>query len=300
MKLRSTLPFVIGAGVNGKGRSRGRLAFSLAAVLILAIAFFGTLLIFFPEQPLRDRIERTLSRQSGEEVTIGGLALIPPVGLRLTNIGWQPGNPDWPAVTVDTVRISPLWTTIVSGDSGAAIQATASPGTLEGRVTQNGNLEAAFAGIVLHSLFPADFNYLPEGIGGGHIKGSRMLLPDKRQAAFDLVIDQLAVNGLESLGASSGRLALGRMSVRGEVRGQTLDIQELRNSAGDVQVDGKAVLLLGSSPRLSRITARIDITPGPNLDPMLRDLLPLSGIKPDSQGTYRFRIGGTLAQPVLR
>jgi hypothetical protein len=88
--------------------------------------------------------------------------------------------------------------------------------------------------------------------------------------------------------------------IRGELRGQTLDIQELRNSGGDLQLAGNAVLLLGSSPQLSRMTARIDITPGPQLDPMLRDLLPLSGIKPDKQGAYRFRIGGSLEHPVLR
>jgi type II secretion system protein N len=300
MNVRMKLPTFISAGGNGKARFRARLVFSLAAAFILLFAFLVSFIMFFPEQPLRECLERTAWQQSGGKVTIDSLSLAPPLGLRLTKIGWQPIDPKWPPITIDSARISPLWTTLLKGDPGVAVQAALSSGTLKSRMTKDGSFEATLAGIVLRPLLPRGFAYLPEGTIEGSIQGTQMLLPEKRHATFDLTINRFGVGGLKSLGVSNDRLSLGQVNIRGELRGKTLDIKELHNIDGDLGVDGKATLLLGGTPHLCRITANIGITPGPHLDPTLRGLLPLSGVKPDKQGTYRFRIGGSLDHPVLR
>lgn len=299
MNLQTKISAFTAAGGNGKARFRGRLLFVLAAVSILLLAFVITFIVCFPVQPLRARLERMAWRDGGQKVTIGGLSFAAPLGLRFTRIGWQPPDPKWPMITVASAHLSPLWTTLFTGDPGVALQAGLSSGTLRGRLTKDGNFEATLAGIVLRPLLPTGFAHLSGGIVSGRIQGTQMLLPGSRRVTFELAIKHLSVGGFKSLGASRDRLSLGRMSLSGELRGNTLDIKDVSSSNGDLRLKGKAVVLLGNSLAQCRVTANIKLTPGPGLDLTLRGLLPLTGAKPDRQGAYRFRIGGSLARPVL-
>jgi type II secretion system protein N len=238
-------------------------------------------------------------RHSGEKVSIGGLT-VTPLGLQITDLSWQPPAPGWPAVKISSMRLSPLWTSLFSANQGLTFKASLPTGVMSGQVMKDGSLQASLSKVSLAPFFPADFSYRPHGLVAGRLTASGRFLGDDGSAEFDLNIDEAAVRGLEGLGVSSGQLSLGRLTVRGELQGATLKVDEVRIQEGDVQAQGRLTILLNDSPRLSRIAGQLDLAPASTLDPFLRDLLQLSGVQADRQGNFRFRISGSLESPVVR
>ncbi|NIQ97370.1 MAG: hypothetical protein GWN87_26740, partial [Desulfuromonadales bacterium] len=64
--------------------------------------------------------------------------------------------------------------------------------------------------------------------------------------------------------------------------------------------EGRGNLLIGAKPARSRLNLQVDLLPGEGFEPMLHDLISLSGTKAAPDGSYRFRLSGSLARPVLR
>ncbi|MDO3379660.1 type II secretion system protein GspN [Geoalkalibacter halelectricus] len=283
-----------------KSDLRRQLALHLGALGLFLIAFILTLLVWFPDQVLRNRAEQLIFEQSGARISIGDLSLAPPLRLTLRNVAWKPEMQDWPEVRIPVIRVAPLWGTVFGGNPGAGIAAGLQVGSLQGQMFKDGNLEAVLAGIGIAPFLPADFAYPIQGVLSGNLKASGDLAGMRGQATFQLQLDRGGVSGLEALGATEGRLSLGTVTLRGELQGRNLRIEELRAADGDLLVEGRGTLLLAETPQASRITAQIELTPAPSLDPNLADLLLLTGVTPDRNGTYRLRLSGSLANPVLR
>lgn len=272
----------------------------LSAVALLVAAFLVTLMVLFPEQALRDRAERIILQQAGIRLEIGELGLTPPLTLTLRHVRWQHDMRDWPAVNFSVVRMSPRWSTLLSGNPAAQWSATLPVGSVQGQMAKDGSVQANIKGVALTPFLPESFPYPVLGSLNGTLEASGDLQGDSGQASFDFTMDQAALSGLEPLGAAQGRLNLGRINVRGALQGRNLRIEDLRAVEGDLQIEGKGTLLLGNTPQASRITAQIDLSPTATLDANLADLLLFTGVSPDRNGNYRLRLSGSLAAPTIR
>ncbi len=286
---------------GGQGKNLSRLlTLHGGAVALFLLACVITFLSLFPGQAVRDRAEHLILQQTGVAIDIGQLSLAPLATLNLRDVRWQPDLQDWPALTLTTLELSPRWSSLFGGNPGASVSAAIASGAIDGYVLRDGSLAARLSQIGVTPFFPPSFPYLPQGTVNGTIEATGPVLSDNGRANFQLQLNQAAVSGLEALGVKDGRLSLGDILVEGVFQGRNLKVENLRNEGGDVQIAGKATIFVANTPQLSRITAQIEVTPGPGLAPGLRDLLTLSGVKPDRSGTFRFRIAGNLARPTLR
>jgi type II secretion system protein N len=288
-----------GRSAKKSGLSR-HLALHLGAVALLVVVFIVTLIVLFPGQALRDRAELVIYQQAGVRLDIGDLSIAPPLTLTLRNVRWQHDMVDWPPVNIPVARISPRWSSLFGANPGAQWSASLPVGSVQGHIFKDGTLNARLTGVGLAPFLPESFAYPIRGTLDGTIEASGDLMGDSGQAAFEFHMQQAAVAGLEGLGAAEGQFSLGRVILRGALQGRNLRVEELRAADGDLQVEGRGTLLIGNTPQGSRITAQIDLTPAPTLDPNLADLLLLTGVSPDRNGNYRLRLSGSLAAPVLR
>lgn len=277
-----------------------QLLLHLSALCLLLVAFIVTLIVLFPAHALRDRAEQLIYAQSGLRVDIGSLSVSPPLTLVLKDLRWQSDLKSWPAVRIAVLRISPIWSGLLGKNPGVHLNAAFPVGSLQGQANRDGSLRFDLKGVGLAPFLPESFPYPIQGTLTGTLESVGELLANAGQASFQLRLDGGAFTGLEGIGATNGRLALGQVALRGELQGRNLRIEELRASDGDLLVDGKGTMLLGTDPQSSRITAQVELTPAPSLDPNLADLLLLTGVSPDRTGVYRLRLSGSLAAPVLR
>ncbi|WP_305045659.1 type II secretion system protein GspN [Geoalkalibacter sp.] len=283
-----------------KGHLGSRLLLHLSALGLLLIAFVLTLILLFPVQALRDRVEQMIFTQSGVRVDIGGLSVTPPLTLTLRDLRWQPELRNWPPVQVAALRLSPVWSGLFSANPGVHFNAAFAVGSIQGQASRDGSLKAAIKGVGIAPFLPEAFPYPVQGTLSGNFESLGELLANSGQASVQLRLEGGALTGLESLGAANGRLSLGQVDLRADLQGRNLRIEELRATEGDLRVDGKGTLLLGADAPSSRLTAQIELTPAPSLDPNLADLLLLTGVNPDPTGIYRLRLSGSLAAPVVR
>ncbi|AJF06368.1 type II secretion system protein GspN [Geoalkalibacter subterraneus] len=283
-----------------KPKDKNTLGLHLGAFLLLIVAFFAALLAFFPTEALRVRAEQMIQRETGESVSIGRLSLRPLLSLQLSDIIWSPAADPWPPVNIPQVKLSPRWGALMTAQSGVNFTAQLADGSIEGFFITGADTKTEIIGASIAPYFPGEMDYKAQGVLSGTFSSDGDPSAESTESVFDLQLEQAAVTGLERLGISRDRLSLGTVRIEGKLQGRNLKIENLSAAGGEIQVDGKATILVATTPQQSRINAQIALTPGPDLDPGLRDLLTLSGVTPDRNGTFNLRLSGSLAQPSLR
>jgi type II secretion system protein N len=283
-----------------KPKDKNTLRLHLGAFFLLVTAFIAALLSFFPTEALRLRAEQMIRRQTGESVSIGQLSLRPLLSLQLADVKWSPAAEPWPPVNIPQVKLSPRWSALVTAQPGLNFTTHLSDGSIEGSFIAGADTQAEIISASIAPYFPGEMDYKAQGILSGTFSSDGDPSAESTESVFDLQLEQAAVTGLERLGISRDRLSLGTIRIQGKLQGRNLKIENLSAAGGELQIDGKATILVATTPQQSRINAQIAMTPGSNLDPGLRDLLTLSGVTPDRNGTFNFRLSGSLAQPNLR
>lgn len=283
-----------------KPKEKSSLFLHLGAIALLLVAFFAAFLTLFPSDALRARAEHMIRQQTGETVSIGKLSLRPLLSLRSSDVSWSPALEPWPNITIPEMRLSPRWSALFTASPGLNFKTQLIDGRLDGFYVHNTELFAEIEDASITPYFPESLGYLPHGTLNGSLTSDGDPALDSTESRFDMRLDQAAVTGLERLGTEQDRLNLGTIRLQGTMQGRNLKIEDLSAAGGDLQVDGKATILVAKTPQQSRINAQIAVTPSTNLDSGLRDLLTLSGVTPDRNGTFNFRLSGSLAQPALR
>jgi type II secretion system protein N len=284
----------------GKGRRWGTV---LLALVVLLLFFALGFRLFFPVDALRQRLEGEMSRRSGAQIEMQRLSLGLPLSLELQKIRIENRRPPLPAFDVDSVELTPGWLSLVSGDPGVEVRAELYDGELLLSLARSGHFALDLDALRLDRLPAVPLLETPVRLSGalsGQAQASEPPLRNRADTTIELRIDNAAVTGLEPLGVASGKLALGNVQAKGKLQGRRLNIETLKAVGGDLGLDGEGNLLIGSDSARTRLNLQITLRPGTGLDPMLRDLLSLSGAKPASDGSYRFRLGGSLARPVMR
>ncbi len=283
-----------------KPKDKSSLLLHLGAFFLLLIAFSAALLSFFPTEALRARAEQMIQHQSGEAISIGRLSLRPLLSLQLTDISWSPADTPWPPVNIPQVKLSPRWSALVTAQPGLNFSTRLLDGTIEGFYITGAETRAEIISASIAPYFPGEMNYRGQGVLSGTFSADGDPSAESTESIFDMQLEQAAVTGLERLGLSRDRLSLGTVRIQGSLQGRNLKIENVSAVGGEIQIGGKATILVAKTPQQSRINAQIALTPGPDLDPGLRDLLTLSGVTPDRNGTFNLRLSGSLAHPSLR
>ena len=114
-----------------------------------------------------------------------------------------------------------------------------------------------------------------------------------------LQLSSLRLSGLDAFGVTDG-LNLGKLNCKGVLQGRNLQFEPLTVGGGVLELTGKGTIIIGATPRESRIASSMQLRPAESLPEMFRELLTLSGKKPDPQGWYNFRVNGRLDAPTFR
>ncbi len=297
----SNLSVKEGLGRSFISKRLGRFLLPLSLLLFFLFCFVGTVLVLFPNAALRDRVESLIQQQTGLHIAIEDLSLSPFLKLEARGIAWQPAVKDWPPVVVARFSLSPLWTTLFGSNPAGRFNATVAKGTAEGRCAKDGSYTVVLAGVHLGSIIAANSHFPLTGIIAGNITADRPADLDSGNVSFKLVADDLKVGGLVGLGLAANQLSLGRLRLRGKIKGQTFDLQDLQNEGGELSLAGHGIILISKLPERCRLNLQIKMRLGAKLSsPVLKQLLQLSRHKPGADGTYSFRLAGTLARPILR
>ncbi|OGR34165.1 MAG: type II secretion system protein GspN [Desulfuromonadales bacterium GWD2_61_12] len=279
---------------------RTRLIFMAASALCLGCGLLLGFYLAFPEESLRLRLEQVVSRRTGLHLTIGALHPLFPPALEATNLRLVlPGSAAAPPLTLERLRLRPLWTSLASSNPGSAFAAEFLGGSVDGSWLRRGEVTLAGRGHKLLLPLPRT----PSLVFSGSVRevtfaGAFPPQPGS-ETLLQLTIDDCAINGLHSAGLGSDRLPLGTLTAMARGRGNDLRVERLAVSGGTLLLEGKGLVLLAAAPLQSRLNLTLTLRPGPGLDPALAGLLPLLA-QPAADGSRNLAVSGTLANPALR
>jgi type II secretion system protein N len=262
---------------------------TLAGAALFFLAFLLGLHLFFPVAAVRQWLGAEIAVRTPVSVQLETLSLSPLFTLSGRQTAVFFGNRTLPPVVLDELRLKPLWTSLVTGNPGLAVEASLLQGQLKAAFRRSGDLALHVEGLQLKALpVSQEIQTLLSGtIVKGELRGS--FPPQKsseNQLSLEMDNTMLTVMGQP--------FALGKLSAQGSGQGHNLRITALTASGGDVAITGNGTLLLGASTAASRIS--LDLTLRPT--PAVAALLDFAAQKqPDN--SYRLRVSGAVSEPTI-
>ena len=272
-------------------------------LLLLCIALFLIALFIgfgsgFPTDVLREKLVREISRQSGLVVSSESLGLGFPAKITF-DLTVDPAHPQIAPLVFPQIQIRPVWTSLFSSARAAELQGQFAEGAIDAQFSADDSLQLEIQGMQLAPLQKTSNPYRFEGVLRGELDGKQMSQSGKADAVFSAEVNDLEVFGLEQL-ALPEKVALGQLSVQGRLQGQRLNLERVVLEGDFVGMSGSGTIQLGTTPQRTRLNLQVTATPGSTFPESLKPLIELSGVKPKADGSYQFRVAGTLAKPVLR
>ncbi len=289
MKLR--MPTFRGLGSGLKLFFIGALMFVIGALL----SFWWLL----PVEPLQQRVLQEISRETGVQMQAQNTALMFPGGLRMDMV-IRSQVPELNDFAVDNLRLRPVWTSLVTGSPAVSMKGLLAGGAITSTMTGKGALDTEVRGLDILRLLRADLPYRLGGVLSAQVKADR-LLGGARQAegAFTVDVGEAVALGLDQIGFDP-ELPLGRIQVTGQFENMRVNLERAVITGGALEVNGSGTIFAGATPAKTRLNLSVRLQPTARTPAGLRDLLSLTGARPDADGSYQFQIGGTLARPVMR
>lgn len=269
-----------------------------------ALGFCLTFLLgfvwFFPIDRLTGLLEQQVADRSQIELQISGPGWSFPPGLAARRVVVSGAPLQGETLKLSQLRITPLWGSLLSGNLGASMTGKFFSGQLAAVLHQGGEVELQLQGAVLkdQKLSP-QLSVLLSGDGAKVDFHGTLPIGRNNRSNGELELDHIQLSGMTALGSAKETLSLGKLELTTELQGTTVNINKLSCNGGDLQLTGSGSLILGNSPRTSRINLNLTLSPAATLDSSLRDLLGLLG-KPEADGSIKLRLLGSLAAPQLR
>lgn len=277
-------------------RTRPQLRFVLTSVGLLLLSFVTALYAFFPTDALRERIEREFPRRTGGTLAMRDLELAFPPGVTGKKVTLTLPGRD--RIEAASATVKPLWLTLPTNTPGIRFSARLQGGELSGKYRKGGALSAEGSKVSFDERLTTGGAVRIAGtVRSGTFTGSVPVKPDT-ETRFSLALDDARLTGMEGLGVSGGVLPLGTVTLQGTGKGNALRVDNLSASGGAVAASGSGSFLLASPRDRTRVNLNLTLRPAANIDPSARDLLQLFA-QPAGDGSYRFRLSGTLGSPVF-
>ncbi len=271
--------------------------FLLVSVALLLVSFALAFYLFFPAKALQERIEQEFAVQTGADLRIGTLSLLFPAGVQAERLVVT-GIPARDRLDVASLALTPAWRTLTGSDPGVHFSSRFQGGVVQGSALKSGALQARASRIAFdESLMPGSALRISGTLEEGSYSGRAQVRPDT-ETRLNLVLQRVALTGLEGLGASQQSASLGTITLGVTGRGNALRIETLTAEGGALEASGSGSIVLANPTERSRINLTLTLRPGADFDPNLRDLLTLFA-QPAGDGSLRLRLTGTLGAPVL-
>jgi len=267
-------------------------------VLLLFISIPIGFVLGFPTDVLRERLTQELSTQTGLAVSSESLDIGLPAKVQF-DLSIDPNHPLILPLTFDQLQVAPVWSSLFSSARTASLQGQFSGGDFDLQVGADDHLQLEIDGVRLAPLQKPTNPYRLDGRLKGQFDGQQISQPGKIDAIFTAEISDLVATGLEALSLPEN-MALGTLTLEGKILGHRLTLERLLLSGDFAGLTGSGTIQLGATPRQSRLNLRVSATPGKSFPESLKSLIDISGVKPKADGSYQFRVVGTMAKPVLR
>ena len=271
----------------------------LLCLLLFLLSGVVSFWIFFPAGVLQQRLLQQVSqhtdlRLQGQNAT----KLFPPgIGLDLTVF---PPLPELATIELTGVQITPVWGSLFSIEQKVHLQASLAGGDIAAVATLDGRQ------VDLHvrklALLPLQQPGLPYRVGGsltGQLAGRDFAPNLQGEGSFSLSIRDLRIIGLAKLGLPEDLFA-GVLQLQGNLSQRRVNLERVVLRGGILELSGGGNILLGHSADQSRLNLNVRLYPTAATPESFRDLLELTGLRPAVDGSYLFRIGGTVAKPLIR
>lgn len=272
--------------------------FLLTGAGLLLLGMLAGFYLFFPADALKQRITQEIRTRTGTEVQIQKASLYPLLSLHANQVKIDINDLPHP-LEIDQLSISPQWSTLLSSNPGAQLQAQLMGGVVSGEILKSGVISAMAKG--LHFDLPLQ-KPMAMNITGtlkqATLEAATRLDP-KTKTHISLRLSDVRIIGLDIFKADSPGIALGEITLEVDGQGRAMKIMSLSAKGGALDINGDGTLFIGRTSASSRIKLELQVRPGPNADPSIASLLELAG-KQDASGFYSLKVSGTLAKPSLK
>lgn len=282
----------ISPSAGGPARRENSLRFHLAAGVAALLAFVLGFVMLFPVDILKHRVETALRQQTGIAVSVELSGLRLPLGISATSVTIPLEGAIRP-LRLERVRVDAglgtLW-----GNPSATFTARFQGGELEGSLSQDG-ISLRGEGIGLGGILADSAIARLQGNLSGTVD---LTLAEGGSGSVQFDAGGLALLGLEGLGLAE-KHTVGDLHAAGVVEKGVLRLTELETKGGEIELRGQGTVML-QTPARARLGLQLGLRPTDAMPAAARELLTLSGKRPDRDGFYAMRVGGTIAAPQVR
>jgi len=274
-----------------------RRLFLLCLVLFLASGILS-FWFFFPAEVVQRYLVQEVSRQTGLQLQGRNAEMLFPFGLEL-DLEVESGRSELTPIRLQDLQLTPAWTRILSGASAVDLQGGLEGGSVAAEAVSDGPLQLVVADVEIFALQRPELPYRLAGKLSGRLEVLDLAAGLVGQGSFQLRLNEAALHGLTRVGLPEP-FGLGTLQLGGTFNQQRLSIERVVMTEGGIELSGGGTMLVAETPEQTRINLNLRLHPTLNTPDSVRQLLSLTGVKPTTDGSYLFRIAGTLAKPVLR
>ncbi len=270
----------------------------LLCLLLFAVSAMFSFWIFFPADVLQRRLLQEVSRQTGLEMRGRNAGMLFPMGLEL-DLSVYPDIPELNDLELTGLQVSPVWSSLFSSNQRVNLAGALADGKIDVDAGKSGHLNLKFKDISLIALQQPDMPYRVSGQLTGQLDGENISEEMNGRGSFSLHLRDAQVLGLEKIGLPSN-FSVGALRLEGKFDQRRLSFEKAVLTGGVLELSGGGNILIGETPKQTRLNLNVRLHSTSTTPANLRDLLNLTGIRPTADGSYLLRIGGSLAKPVIR
>jgi type II secretion system protein N len=284
---------------SARSSSKPGFRFYLGALASMLVGLVASLYFFFPVSALEERIEFEVNGRTPLETDLMSLSLGFPPALRAEKIDLKIDKPQPYALSLDDTSVKPLWHSLFGGNPGLVVDTRVLGGQGEGTIRRDGAMKVSLARVLFDTPLPSLTSLRLAGtLKEGKLAGAVPVKP-ATESHLQLDLEDVRITGLTSVGIGGDSLSLGAISLQAEGKGNSFRIDQLESRGGNLKVSGSGTVLLGRTVELSRLNLNVVLSPEQTLDKNIAELLNLFR-QPGRDGSYRFRVTGTLANPAIK
>lgn len=269
---------------NGWRGVQNQAGIVLAGAALFLLAFLVGLHLFFPTAAVQQWLRGEIALRTQVDVQLAKMSLRPVFTLSGRDIVATYGNRP---LTIDELRLKPLWSSLVTGDPGIAVDAALLQGRLDVALRRSGSVALHADGLKL-----TEFPVHPETgtlLSGTIVKADllgRFPMRKGSETRLSLEMDNCSLTVLGQ------PVPLGRMTIAGNGQGNTLQLTTLSANGGAIAISGTGTMFVGNSAASSRISLDLTLRPTRSAPPTLTGLLDLAARK-EADNSYRLKLNGS-------
>jgi type II secretion system protein N len=284
--------------LSGRALGTNLRLFTLCLVLFCLSSFFS-FWVFFPAEVLQQRLVQELSHETGIRMRGDQASMLMPLGLEF-DLTLYPDQPGMTPLKIDHLRLTPLWTSLLTLDPAVHVKGSLAQGNVIARLWRNGNVHVNLGNVALLELQEQELPYRLGGALNLLFQGEKLLdQAGPKEGRFSVDISDIVLFGLERIGLPSD-VSMGLLQINGRFSESRVSIEQLVATGGVLELSGGGTFLVGATPEQTRLNLNVRLHPTLQTPDNIHDLLMLTGVRPGPDGSYTMQIGGTAARPLVR